>query len=86
MVAAGEAMHRSELSRDEIYLITKVEENEDACDATKKNLEEIGTDYSDLVLIHRPPESGSGVELWERLIETHADGLARDVSVSKGDR
>jgi 2,5-diketo-D-gluconate reductase A len=78
----GEAVRKSNLPRDEIYLVTKVEEDEDGYEATQKNLEEIGQDYSDLVLIHRPPERGAGVDLWERLIKTHADGFARDVGVS----
>lgn len=78
----GEAIRQSDLPREEIYLVTKVEENEDGIEATEKNLKEIGVEYSDLVVIHRPPQRGAGVDLWERLIEAREAGLARDVGVS----
>jgi diketogulonate reductase-like aldo/keto reductase len=50
--------------RDDIYLVTKVEETDDAYRATKKYLGEIGVDYADLMLIHRPPDEGVGEALW----------------------
>ena len=37
----GEAIRRSGLDREEIYLVTKVEEDEDAYDATRRNLAEL---------------------------------------------
>jgi 2,5-diketo-D-gluconate reductase A len=33
----GEAMRRTDVGRGEIYLVTKVEENEDAYEATRRN-------------------------------------------------
>lgn len=78
----GEAIRRSALGRDAIYLIAKVEEDEDAYDATRRNLDEIGCDRADLMLIHRPPPQGAGVPLWEGLIRAKQDGLARDIGVS----
>lgn len=78
----GEAIRRTDQPRGEIYLVTKVEEDEDGHEATQRNLREIGQEVSDLVLIHRPPDNRAGVDLWERLIETRADGLARDIGVS----
>jgi 2,5-diketo-D-gluconate reductase A len=33
-------------------------------------------------LIHRPPEDGVGVELWEGLVRARKEGLARDIGVS----
>src|SRR5687767_2660961 len=49
----GEAMRRSELDRAQIYLVTKVEEHEDAYESTRRNVGELGLEYADLMLIHR---------------------------------
>ena len=78
----GEGMRRSGVDRGDIYLVTKVEEDEDAYEATRRNLEELGTEYADLMLLHRPPPSGPGVELWEGLIRARDEGLAVDIGVS----
>jgi diketogulonate reductase-like aldo/keto reductase len=78
----GEGMRRSELDRAEIYLVTKVEEDEGAYDASGRNLRELGLEYVDLKLIHRPPRTGAGVELWEGLIRARDEGLAVDIGVS----
>src|SRR5918996_4797811 len=78
----GEAIRRSGLERRQIYLVTKVEEDEDAYDGTVRDLQELGLDYADLMLIHRPPARGAGRELWEGLIRARDDGLTRDIGVS----
>lgn len=78
----GEAIRRSGLDRREIYLVTKVEENEDAYQATVRDLSELQLDRADLMLIHRPPPSGTGRELWTGLIRARDDGLTRDIGVS----
>lgn len=78
----GDGIRKSRMSRDDFYLVTKVEENEDAYGSLKKNLDELGLDYADLVLIHRPPRRGSGVELWKDLIRAKEEGLAKDIGVS----
>ena len=80
--AIGEAIRASGLDRDDIYLVTKVEETEDAYNATQANLRELGLDYADLILIHRPPRHGAGEELWRALIRAREDGLTRDIGVS----
>ena len=78
----GEAIRRSGLDRDEIFLVAKVEEDEDAYEATRRNLGELRLDHADLVLIHRPPEQGVGEELWRGLVRAREEGLARDLGVS----
>jgi len=80
--AVGEAARRSGVDRDEVFLVTKVEEDEDAYESTRRNLGELGGERADLVLIHRPPEEGAGVELWEGLIRAKEEGLATDIGVS----
>jgi 2,5-diketo-D-gluconate reductase A len=78
----GEGIRHSGIDREDIYLVTKVEEDDDAYEATTRNLSELDLDYADLMLIHRPPESGAGTGLWEGLIQARADGFARDIGVS----
>ena len=78
----GAALRQSGLDRDAVYVVAKVEEDEDAWQATRSNLAELGLDYADLVLIHRPPGRRAGVELWEGLVRAKADGLAKDIGVS----
>jgi diketogulonate reductase-like aldo/keto reductase len=78
----GEGIRRSGVRREDIYLVTKVEEDEDAYESTRGNLEELGLDHADLMLIHRPPEHGAGQELWDGLIRAKDEGLCRDIGVS----
>ena len=78
----GDGLRRTDLDRGEIFLVTKVEEDEDAYDATRRNLEELGVGYADLMLIHRPPRTGAGRVLWEGLIRARDEGLAVDIGVS----
>lgn len=79
----GEALGRSGIDRGQIYLQTKVEDtDENAYEAVRHNLEELGQDYADMILIHRPPRSGAGVELWDQLVSARADALTRDIGVS----
>lgn len=78
----GEAIRASGIDRDELYVVTKIEETDDAYEATRADLEELGLEYADLMLIHRPPDDGPGVELWQGLIRARQDGLTRDIGVS----
>jgi len=78
----GEAIRDSGVAREEIFLTSKVEEDEDAHAATGQRLRDLGQDYLDLCLLHRPPPGGAGEALWEGLLEARRDGLAREVGVS----
>jgi 2,5-diketo-D-gluconate reductase A len=78
----GDAIKASGLPRDSIYVVTKIEETDDAYEATRVNLAELRVDYADLVLIHRPPKRGVGEELWHGLRRAKREGLARDIGVS----
>jgi 2,5-diketo-D-gluconate reductase A len=77
----GEAI-RQQGAREDVYLVAKVEETDDAYRATKKYLGEIGVDYADLMLIHRPPDDGVGETLWDGLAQARKAGLTRDIGVS----
>ena len=78
----GEAIKNSKIDRKRIYVVTKVEETDDAYERTKANLKELDLEYVDLMLIHRPPPTGAGEDLWEGLIQAKKEGLVRDIGVS----
>jgi diketogulonate reductase-like aldo/keto reductase len=78
----GRALRRSSVPRDEIFVVMKVEEDENGYEATIKNLEELKLAYADLVLIHRPPEKGIGEDIWRGLLRARDEGLTRDIGVS----
>jgi 2,5-diketo-D-gluconate reductase A len=78
----GRAMRRSAVPRDEIFVVMKVEEDEDGYEATVRNLEELKLAYADLVLIHRPPPKGAGEDIWRGLLRARDEGLTRDIGVS----
>lgn len=78
----ADGIKRSGIGRGEFYLVTKVEEMGDAYQATRRNLDELQLDYVDLMLIHRPPKTGAGEELWRGLMRAKEDGLTRDIGVS----
>ena len=77
----GEAIAELAPPRDEIYVVSKVETEQDAYQATCKNLEELGLDYLDLVLIHEAPDEGVGEDLWRGLMRARDEGKARDIGV-----
>jgi 2,5-diketo-D-gluconate reductase A len=81
----GEAIRSAFVERSSIYLVAKVEETDDAYEATRKYLSDIGVDYADLMLIHRPPDTGVGEELWRGLARARQEGLTRDIGVSNYD-
>lgn len=78
----AEGLKKSGVKREDIYIVTKVEETDDSYDRTKSNLKELDLDYIDLMLIHRPPPNGVGEELWEGLTQARDEGLIRDIGVS----
>ncbi|MFO8153838.1 aldo/keto reductase [Thioalkalivibrio sp.] len=78
----GEALGRTAIPREEIFLVAKVEENDQAYEATRRYLDEMRQDYADLMLIHRPPRRGVGTDLWEGLVRAREDGLVREIGIS----
>lgn len=79
----GEGIRRSGVARGDVYLVTKIEDtDEDAYAAVRRNLGDLGLDYANLILIHRPPEDGAGEDLWRGLLQARREGLTRDVGVS----
>lgn len=81
----GEAIRSGVVERGSIYLVAKVEETDDAYEATRKYLSDIGVEFADLMLIHRPPKQGVGEELWRGLVRARGEGLTKDIGVSNYD-
>lgn len=77
-----DAIRRSGIPREEIFIVTKIEEDEDAYESARRNVAELGLDYADLILIHRPPPYGAGEELWEGLIRARDECVTSDIGVS----
>jgi 2,5-diketo-D-gluconate reductase A len=85
----GEAIRASGLSRDEIYVTSKLNngfhEPDEARKAFAGTLEALGFEYVDLFLIHWPLPTlydGDFVSTWKTLEEFKADGRARSIGVS----
>jgi diketogulonate reductase-like aldo/keto reductase len=77
----GEALKHSNVAREEIFLVTKVEETEDSFAAVQANLAELRQPYADLVLIHRPTGHGVGETMWQGLRRAKRVGLVNDIGV-----
>lgn len=75
----------SGIARDDIFVTTKIEFDEDPVASLKAQLQQLGLDRVDLALIHWPPPEGDGIELWNLLIEARAQGMTTDIGVSNYD-
>jgi 2,5-diketo-D-gluconate reductase A len=87
--AVGEAIRRSGLARDEVYITSKLNNGfhrpDDARRAFAETLRKLGIDTIDLFLIHWPLPTrydGDFVSTWKVLEEFKADGRARSIGVS----
>jgi diketogulonate reductase-like aldo/keto reductase len=83
----GEAIRRSGLPRDEIFVTSKIPGRhhgyDDAIRSTKESLERLGLDHLDLHLIHWPnPRVDRYAEAWRALVELRELGLVRSIGVS----
>lgn len=83
----GEAIARSALPRDEIFITTKLVNGQHGHDralaAFERSLEQLGVDVIDLFLIHWPlPMVDQYVETWQALEQLLADGRVRSIGVS----
>lgn len=81
----GEAIKDSGLSRDEVFITTKVWKSDQGYNATltalDKSLHKLHIDYVDLYLIHWPVPSKT-IETWKAMEKIHKDGKAHAIGVS----
>lgn len=85
----GAAIAGSGLSRDELYVTTKLNNNRhepaQAKDSLRVSLEKLGLEKVDLFLIHWPLPTrydGDFVSTWQALLDLKEEGLATSVGVS----
>jgi 2,5-diketo-D-gluconate reductase A len=83
----GEAIVQSGLSREEVFLTTKLWNDDqgrsEAERAFEHSLDRLGMDYVDLYLIHWPaPARGQYLETWQALCALKEGGRARSIGVS----
>jgi 2,5-diketo-D-gluconate reductase A len=74
----------SGVPREEIFVTTKLPPSRAGRERAtlEESLDALGFGYVDLWLIHWPPGGLARPDVWERLLELQAEGLAREVGVS----
>lgn len=83
----GEAIARSDVPREELFITTKLRNSAHARDAALKAFDEsmakLGIEQLDLFLIHWPrPAQNKYVEAWKVLVELQQAGRIRSIGVS----
>ena len=81
----GEAIRESGIAREEIFVTTKLDNDQHGFDKAKKSFKEslsrLKLDYVDLFLIHWPI-GGARIETWNALIDIYDRGGAKAIGVS----
>ncbi|HSE08052.1 MAG TPA: aldo/keto reductase [Nocardioidaceae bacterium] len=83
----GEAIRRSGVPREELFVTSKLPGRHHAYDDTvasvRESISRLGLDYLDLHLIHWPnPSVGRYVDAWRALVDLRKQGLVRSIGVS----
>lgn len=85
--AVGEAIRKSDLLRDEVFITSKLPGRHHAYHKAMETIEEslyrMQLEYLDLYLIHWPnPQQGLYIEAWQALIDAQKKGYIRSIGVS----
>ncbi len=83
----GQGIRDSGISREEIFVTTKLDGTyqggDRAIDGLRESLERLGLDYVDLLLIHWPlPQRDQYISTWKTFEQLVADGRTRSIGVS----
>ncbi len=83
----GKAIAQCSVARDEIFLTSKLWNDDQGFDSTLRafetSLKKLATDYLDLYLIHWPvPSKDRYVECWKALVQLQKEGRIRSIGVS----
>lgn len=83
----GEGLRTTDVSREDIFVTTKVWNDRQGRDETRRAVDEslarIGLDRVDLILIHWPcPARDLYLETWKALIDLRAEGRVASIGVS----
>lgn len=80
----GKGIAKSNIDRSELFITTKLDERsngyQEAKDGIKSSLENLGLDYIDLIILHRP--YSHDLEMYKALIEANEAGLVRAIGIS----
>ncbi len=91
--SVGKGIKESDISREELFITSKVWNTERGYASTlkafEKTLSDLGLDYLDLYLIHWPASSRQfenweeiNIETWQAMIELYKGGKVRSIGVS----
>lgn len=84
-VGVGQAVRNSGLSRESVFVTSKVWNSDQGYDGTleafEKSIARLGLDYLDLYLVHWPV-AGKYKETWRALESLHKEGRIRAIGVS----
>ena len=80
----GQAVAQSRLPREQVFLTTKLPQGRAGRERAtlEESLAALGVECVDLWLIHWPPGGRARPDVWERMHELQAEGLARELGVS----
>jgi 2,5-diketo-D-gluconate reductase A len=80
----GRAIRDSGVPRADIFLTTKLPPDRagHAEQTIAESLQQLGTDYVDLWLIHWPPRGRASLQAWRELLAVQASGRAKAIGVS----
>src|SRR6185437_7891644 len=89
-LGVGEALAKTNVPREELFITTKVWNSDHGYENTLKafdeSLEKLGLDYVDLYLIHWPtPKHDKYVETYKALEKLYKDGRVKAIGVSNFD-
>lgn len=80
----GKALKESSIRRNEIFITSKIYRPDisyqSACKSIERSLNELQTEYLDLILIHEPYKSST--DIYEAMIEAYRQGKVKAVGVS----
>lgn len=81
----GNAVRQSSVARQDIFITTKVHDNDQGFDKTLKafevSLKKLGVDYLDLYLVHWPVRA-TRKETWQALERLYTEGAVRAIGVA----
>lgn len=84
--AVGAGIRRSEVPREDVFLVTKVHQSnlayEDVLETTEESLDRLGVDYVDLLYVHWPVDAYEPTETLAAFDELREAGKTRHVGVS----